>query len=514
MATSAEIGAAALPTRHRGLLIIAVMGASVIQFLDATIANVAIPHMQTSLNATLDSVTWVLTSFIIAGAVATPVAGWVSDRFGSRRLFLGAVAGFILASMLCGAAANLSQMVAFRILQGICAAFIGPMSQTVLLDISSTREQPRVMTFWSLGVMIAPIFGPLIGGWLTESYNWRWVFYINLPIGIPTLAVLWWLLPSRPIRPRRLDLFGYMIFALSLAALQLMLDRGQHEDWFSSWEIILELMLAASGLWIFAIHMLSTPKPIFDRALFANRNFATAMGFMLVMGVIMVAISALLPPMLQNIYGYSVFDTGMLLAPRGVGVLISMMIASQLIRFVSPRMLVATGYSIGALSLWQMTQWSLEMDSRMIIVSGLVQGLGLGLTFMPLNLLAFATLPSHLRTDASALLNLMRNIGASLGISLITTMLSRNIQTSHADLAAHVTPYNIPAIDPSSADRLGEFGEAALRLLDLSINRQAAMIAYLDDFKMMMILVICFVPLAFFLKTPRDLPRHSPPIGE
>jgi len=505
---SPQQGEAALKTRHKGLLVFAIMGASFIQFLDATIANVAIPHMQTSLNASQDSVTWVLTSFIIAGAVATPITGWLADRFGSRNLFLGAVAGFILTSMLCGASVNLTEMVIFRILQGMCAAFIGPMSQSMLLDISAPHEQPRVMTIWSAGVIIAPICGPTIGGWLTESYNWRWVFYINLPIGIPTLIVMWWLLPSRPIRPRKLDMFGYGLLAFSLATFQLMLDRGQQADWFDSWEIIVELLLAISAIWIFFVHMIWTKNPLFDRELFKNPNFATAMGFMIIMGMVMVGISALLPPMLQTLYGYSVLDTGLLMGPRGIGTFISMLAAPKLVQFVNPRWLIASGFALAAYSLVQMMDWTLDMDSGPIIISGFVQGLGMGFLFMPLNLIAFATLPPRLRTDGSSLLNLMRSLGASVGISLITSQLSRSIQISHSDLGAHITPYTLPGIDPSTADRLGTIGQSGLRILDLEINRQAAMIAYLNDFKMMAVLVAIAVPLSLLLRSPP--PRLAP----
>ena len=225
---------AAYPVKNKALLTLAVMGATIIQILDSTIANVAIPHMQTSLGATMDTITWVLTSYIIASAVAMPITGWLSDRIGSRNLFLGAVAGFILASMLCGIATSLTEMVAFRIFQGVCAAFIGPLSQTILLDINKPSDAPRAMSIWGMGIMIAPILGPMIGGWLTENYNWRWVFYINLPIGIPTLAILWWLLPSRPINRRQLDRFGFAMLAIGLATLQLLVDRGQQEDWLQS----------------------------------------------------------------------------------------------------------------------------------------------------------------------------------------------------------------------------------------------------------------------------------------
>jgi MFS transporter, DHA2 family, multidrug resistance protein len=498
--TANSPGQPALPVKHKGLLTLAVMGASMIQILDSTIANVALPHMQTSLGATLDTVTWVLTSYIIAGAVAMPITGWLADRVGSRNLFLGAVVGFIVTSMLCGIAVNLSEMVAFRVLQGICAAFIGPLSQTILLDINPPERGPKAMAIWGMGIMVAPIFGPMIGGWLTESYNWRWCFYINLPIGIPTLAILWWLLPSRPVVSRPLDMMGYLYLALGLASLQLLLDRGQQADWLQSWEIRIEAMVALSGLWLFGTHLWTTKKPLFDRNMLLDRNFLAALLFMVVIGLMMFGVFALLPPMLQNLYGYTVFDTGVLLAPRGVGILVAMAIAARLRDKVDARWIIATGFAIVVASVWYMTGWALVMGSREIILSGLLQGLGMGLTFMPMNVIAFSTLPMQYRTEGSSLLYLMRSVGGSLGISVVTTMLARNLQTSHADLAGHITAYNMSSVDPSSADRFGTLGQVALQAMDLEVNRQAAMIAYLSDFKLMMMTVLCFMPLILFLR--------------
>ena len=500
---------AALPVRHRGLLMAAVMGASIIQFLDATIANVALPHMQSSLGATFDSVTWVLTSFIIASAVATPITGWLADRYGSRNLFLFAVSAFIATSALCGLAANLDEMVAFRVLQGITAAFIGPLSQTIMLDINKPSKHAQAMAIWGMAVMIAPISGPMIGGWLTENYSWRWVFYINLPIGIPTLAVLWWLLPTRSIRRRRLDYLGYGLFALGLAALQLTLDRGNSQDWFQARELVIEAGIAVAALWMFAIHLATAREPLFPRVLMTNRNFVTTLFFMTLMGVVLISLSALMPPMLQNLFGYSVLDTGLLLAPRGVGVLISMFLASRLIGVVGPRALVGTGFTLAAVTLWHMTAWDLSMGWQEFAWTGLVQGMGMGLCFMPLNVIAFATVPIQYRTDGAGLLNLFRSIGGSAGISLITTVLARNIQVSHADLAGTITSFNIQSFDLSSVDRLGGLGSSALAFVDGMVNRQAAMIAYLDDFKLLSIIVACFVPLVLLLRSPK--PGGAPP---
>ena len=505
---------AAYPVKNKGLLTLAVMGATIIQILDSTIANVAIPHMQTSLGATMDTITWVLTSYIIASAVAMPITGWLADRIGSRNLFLGSVAGFILASMLCGISTSLTEMVVFRIFQGICAAFIGPLSQTILLDINKPSDAPRAMSMWGMGIMIAPILGPMIGGWLTENYNWRWVFYINLPIGILTLALLWWLLPTRPINRRELDRFGFAMLAIGLATLQLLLDRGQQEDWLQSWEIIVELLVVVAALWMFTMHQLTTNRPMFERLLVTDRNFFISLNMMLLVGMMMFGIFALLPPMLQNLYGYSVYDTGILLAPRGVGVMLAMFIAAKLGNKVDPRIVVFAGFLITAASMWIMTSWSLNMDWHLIVYTGLFQGFGMGFVFIPLNGVAFSTLPMRLRTDGSSLLYLFRSLGGSFGISIMTTMLARNMQTSHEDLASHVTSSSMNVIDPASADRLGGLGEAAMQVMNLEINRQAAMIAYLDDFQLMMIVLVVISPLIFFLKPGTAAPGQQPAMAE
>jgi DHA2 family multidrug resistance protein len=489
--------------RYRGLLTVAVMGASIMQILDTTIANVAIPHMQSALGATSETVTWVLTSYILASAIAMPITGWLADRIGRRELFLAAIAGFIVASMACGAAQSLEQMVVFRFLQGISAAFIGPLSQSVMLDINPPERHARAMSIWGMGIMVGPILGPALGGWLTESVNWRWVFYVNLPVGLVTLALMWALLPAARRTGRRFDLFGFSMLALGLAALQLMLDRGAHLDWFDSTEIWIECAVAIACLWMFIVHLFTARAPLFSRAMLADRNLVTAMGFMVVIGVVMFASMALLPPMLQNLFGWPVIDTGLVLAVRGVGILASMWVAGQLLGRVDARWLVGTGLAIAAYSLWLMSHWSLGMGMQPVIVSGLVQGLGLGLVFIPLNTMAFATIAPQQRTDGSSLLNLLRSLGASIGISVVTTLLGTNIQTSHQDLAAHVTNSSVTLLDPSTADRFGVVGDTALAMIDAEINRQAAMVAYIDDFWAMMWVTLLAVPLVLLLRPPR-----------
>lgn len=497
-----------LETGNYPLMIIGVMAASLLQILDTTIANVALPHMQSSLGATVDTITWVLTSYIIASAVALPLTGWLADRIGARTLFIGSVAGFITASMLCGIAQNLEEMVLFRALQGVAGAFIAPLSQSFMLDATRPSRHPQIMALWGMGIMIGPILGPILGGWLTETANWRWVFFVNLPVGVASLAILIAYLPKRAKRRRRFDLAGFMLLAVALASFQLMLDRGQQEDWLASPEIWVYLFLMLSATWIAVIHFATARAPMFDRALFADRNFAIALAFMVVIGIVMFAVMALLPPMLQNLFGYGVIDTGIVLMPRGVGILVSMQVSGLLMRRgIDARPVVASGFLICALSLWQMAHWSLAVDEMHVIISGLLQGLGMGLVFIPLQVSAFATLSPAQRTDGSSLLNLFRSLGASAGIAWMTVLLARNIQTSHEDLGANITAGTGSIVDFSTTDRFQMLGDTAMTIINAEVNRQAAMIAYIDDFWLMMWITLAAAPLALLMR------RNAAPAG-
>jgi len=512
MATQAAPAAAAAPpaapadvpqlaSPHYWLMIVGAMAASLLQILDTTIANVALPHMQSSLGATVDTITWVLTSYIIASAVALPVTGWLSDQIGGRTLFIGSVAGFILASMMCGLAQNLEEMVAFRAIQGVAGAFIAPLSQSFMLDATKPSRHPQIMAIWGMGIMIGPILGPILGGWLTETANWRWVFYVNLPVGIAALVLLVTCLPHRPVNKRRFDITGFVLMALALAAFQLLLDRGAQEDWLASAEIWVYLLVTLSATWMVMIHFATAKAPMFDRSLFADRNFTISLSFMIVIGIVMFAVMSLLPPMLQSLFGYGVIDTGIVLMPRGVGILVSMQLSGFLVRRgFDARPVVASGFVICAYSLYQMSHWSLDVDAFHVIVSGLLQGLGMGLVFIPLQVSAFATLNPRFRTDGSSLLNLFRSLGASAGISMMTVMLARNLQTAHADLGANITAATGHMIDFSTVDRFQAIGDTAMVLVNAEVTRQAAMIAYIDDFYLMMWITLAAAPFAFLMR--------------
>ncbi|MEO6092885.1 MAG: MDR family MFS transporter [Novosphingobium sp.] len=491
-----------LEVKHRGLLLGAVMAVAICQFLDATIANVALPHMKVSIGASADSISWVLTSYIMAGAIFMPMTGWLSDRLGSRNLFIGATVMFLIASAACGAATSLTAMVAFRALQGGAAAFMGPMTQTIMFDVSPPSKQAATMSLFGMIVMVAPISGPFLGGFLTEYLSWRWVYYVNLPIGIPALILLWWLLPSRPLEGRRLDLFGFAFIGLALAALQLVLDRGQSNDWLSSKEIVIEGIIALSAFWIYLVHTRSAREPLFNRELFRNPNFLVGLAFMTVLGLTNVALSAVLPTMFQSIYGYPVMLSGALMAPRGFGVVVTSLMTSMLLKRVDYRYLITIGYVIAAYSIWMMTGWSLDMDWWPIVLANFVQGLGLGMVFAPMNLVAFATIKPELRPDGSSLLALFRNLGGSLGISAIVTMLARNEQISHADIAASVTRTSVvPGVSlPALIGRVPGIGAPLMEMINGEVTRQAAMIAYLDNFKVLAIVLLAIAPFPFLLK--------------
>jgi DHA2 family multidrug resistance protein len=503
-------GAAPISPVQRTFITVSIMLATVMQVLDTTIANVALPSMQGTLGAAQDTITWVLTSYIIAAAIMTPVTGWLADRLGRKKLFLISVAGFTATSALCGLAGSLGEMVAFRLLQGMFGAALVPLSQSVLLDINPRERHGQAMALWGAGIMVGPIAGPTLGGWLTETLDWRWCFYINLPVGILAFLGILASLPASRIQLRRFDFLGFLLLSLGVAALQLMLDRGERLDWFQSPEIMIEAALAVSGFWMFAIHTATNAHSFVDSRMLKDRNFVSSLFFIGMIGMILLASMALLPPLLQNLMNYPTVTTGLVLAPRGVGTMISMLLVARLMKHVDARLLIAAGLAFTAWSLWRMTEFSLQMGMYPLILTGVVQGLGLGLVFVPLSTLAFATLEPRLRTDAASLFSLVRNIGSSVGISIVATLLARNTQISHAVLAGHITPFHraegfATAAPLSSTQVLG--------LLNAEVTRQAAMIAYLDDFKLMMFVTFACLPLLFLLRKRQPSGEEVPALA-
>jgi DHA2 family multidrug resistance protein len=483
--------------QHRGAITATVMVASILQALDNTIANVALPRMQGSLSATQDQMTWVLTSYIVAAAIMTPLTGWMADRYGRKPLFLVSIIGFTLASALCGLAQTLSQIVLFRVLQGAFGAALIPMSQAVLFDVYPPSEHGRAMAIWGLGVVLGPTIGPMLGGWLTDNYSWRWVFYINVPFGV--LAVLGVLayFPDTGHERKSFDFFGFAMLGVFVGALQVMLDRGPLRDWFNSTEIKVEAAIAALGFYLFLTHTLTAKRPFVRLAIFKDRNFLTGNILIFLVGIVLFATLALLPPLLQGLMGYSVFQSGLVTAPRGAGTLIAMLLVGRLVGKIDVR-LIGAGLALTTLSMWQMTHFSLLMNMSPVMWSGLVQGFGTGVVYVPMAALTFTTLPAAMRNEGTALFNLMRNLGSSIGISMVQALFTRNTQVVHAALAAHITPYVFAT--RVLRTHASQFAEAAL---NGALTAQAAMIAYIDDFHLMMVMTLLSIPLLLFVRNAR-----------
>jgi DHA2 family multidrug resistance protein len=488
---------------NRGLLVVSVMLATLMQALDTTIANVALPNMQGSLSATQDQISWVLTSYIVAAAIATPATGWLASVMGRRRLLLIAIAGFTVASVLCGMASSIGAMVAFRLLQGLFGAALVPLSQSTLLDVYPREKHGAAMALWGMGVMIGPILGPPLGGWLTDAYSWHWVFLINVPIGALALFGVAASLPTDETRESRFDWRGFAFLAIGIGALQLFLDRGGQQDWFGSVEIQIEAALAFLGFYLYFVHWKTSERSFLNLGLFADRNFFASNIFIFVLGVVLFATMALLPPFLQNLMNYPVVTTGLLLAPRGIGTLIAMMLVGRLMaRGADARLLAAIGMLLTVYSLWQMMHFSLDVPEHLIVSTGVIQGLGLGLVFVPISTVAYSTLPMSARTEAAGIFSLMRNIGSSVGISIVMTLLSRNTQINHAEIASRITPFNDNAAQMTAL--LGTNTTTGLAALNGEVTRQASAIAFLNDFWLMMVMTAVAIPLLLLLKPVRN----------
>ena len=488
---------------HRALITVCAMVATLMQALDGTIANVALPYMQGGLAATADQITWVLTSYITAAAILTAPVGFLVARFGRRAVFLGSVGGFTLASVLCGAAQSLEQMVVFRLLQGAFGAALVPLSQSTMLDIYPPEQRGQAMAIWGMGVMVGPILGPTLGGYLTESWNWRWVFYVNLPFGVLAFLGLMFFLPKGGAEPgRRFDWLGFGVLALGVGALQVMLDRGELKNWFGSVEILIEATLAALGLYLFLVHMALAEKPFIPPRIFRDRNFAAGLGIMFAVGAILFATSALLAPYLQTLADYPVFTAGLAMAPRGLGTMAAMFLAGRLASRFDPRKVMAFGILVLAWTLWDMVHWTPDIPMHWLMLVTVIQGAGLGFVFIPLNLVAFATLDPALRTDGTSLISLLRNLGSAIGISVMAALLTRNTQIMHASLAEHVTPLNrlfeLPWAhrfwDPSTSQ--------GVAMLNAEVTRQSSIIAYGNDFYLLMVLALAMLVLLPLMRRP------------
>jgi MFS transporter, DHA2 family, multidrug resistance protein len=492
------------PVANRGAITASIMLATFMQGVDTTIANVALPHMQGSFSAAQDQISWVVTSYIVAAAIMTPLTGWLAGRFGIKYVFFISVVGFTVASALCGVATSLAQMVIYRLLQGICGAALVPLSQSVLLQINPPHRHAQAMSVWGMGVILGPIIGPALGGWLTDEYNWRWVFFINVPAGVLAAAgILIFIRETRHGRREGFDFFGFATLSLAIGAFQMLLDRGELKDWFGSPEICVEAAISGLALYLFIVHTATaTDRSFLNRDLLKDTNCIIGTVMMFLIGIPLYGTMTLLPTMLQDLMNYPVMTTGLVTAPRGVGTMIAMLLVARLIGRLDIRLIILTGLLVTAVAMWEMTGFSLYMGMGPIIVTGVMQGFGLGFVFTPLSTVTFSTLPRQLLTQGTAIFSLMRNIGGSVGIAIVEALLAENTQIVHSRLIEHLRPDN-PLAQSQLASPYSLTDPSGIAALNAMATRQAAMVAYIDNFKLMMIMVIAGVPLVLLLRRPR-----------
>jgi len=500
----ADRSSAAAPG-NRVAITTSIMLATFMQGVDTTITNVALPHMQGSLSASQDQIAWVVTSYIVAAAIMTPLTGWLAGRFGIKYVFLISVVGFTLASALCGAATSLAELVIFRLLQGVCGAALVPLSQAVLFQINPPERHAKAMAVWGMGVILGPILGPALGGYLTDYYSWRWVFYINLPFGVlASVGILIFIHETRHGRREPFDFFGFAALSIAIGALQMLLDRGELKDWFGSTEIWIEATVAALALYLFIVHTVTTSGSSFlNRELLKDGNCMVGTLLMFLIGIPLYGTMTLLPLMLQNLMNYPVVTTGLVTAPRGIGTMAAMLLVARLVGYIDTRLIILIGLLATEVSMWQMTGFSLQMGMGPVITTGLLQGFGLGFVFTPLSIVTFSTLPRHIMTQGTAIFSLMRNIGGSIGISIVVALLSENTQTVHSRLIENLRPDNPLAQAPFLAAPFSLSAPIGVAALNAEVTRQAQMVAYIDDFKLMMVIVLIAAPLLLLLRKPR-----------
>jgi len=489
--------------RHPRLVTLSVMLASLLYSIDWTIAAVALPHMQGAFSATHDQIGWVITSYIVASAIAIPTAGWLSARYGRKRLFVWAMMGFTIASVFCGAADTLAMEVAARIVQGMCGAFLIPLSHAVILDTYPPAEHGKAMALWGAGSVFGSFLGPTLGGYLTEYMSWHYIFYINVPFGLLAAAGIAAFVPETPRdTDRPFDALGFVTLGVAIGAFQLMLDRGGSLDWFESREIVVEACLVVAGLYLFVSHSLTTDHPFLHLGLFTQRNFVLGLGFVFMYGLLTVPPLVLMPSFLQEVRGYPIDTVGLLQAPRGVGMLIAMIVGGKITGRIDPRPLIAFGLICIAVSAAEMSTWNADVGTWPLVWTNFMQGIGGGIILVPIQVIAFPGIAPTLRTEAAATYNLIRSIGASIGVSAALTLFVRGATTQRARLAEHLTPYS-EALNHAGDTMTRHLGSVAgLARLDHELDLQAALMSYVADFRLLALAALAGLPLLLFVRKP------------
>jgi MFS transporter, DHA2 family, multidrug resistance protein len=497
------------------LIAVSVMFATFMEVLDTTVVNVSLPHIAGSLSASIDEATWALTSYLVANAIILPMTGWLASMFGRKRLLMMSVVGFTASSFLCGLAPTLSTLILFRIMQGATGGALQPLSQAVLLEAFPPQDRGKAMGFWGLGIVVAPILGPVLGGWLTDTYSWRWVFYINIPVGIASIVMTKLYIFDPPYlrsESRSVDYWGIGMLTVGIGALQIVLDKGQQEDWFSSTLITGLAIVSAVTLIALVFHELTTEYPIVDLRVFKARSYAVGVFLMTIVGFVLYGSMVLLPVMLQTLLGYPPLQAGIAMAPRGMGSFVMMPIVGMMTGRFDARKLLTAGLLVGGMTLLWLSQLNLQAGYWDIFWPQLIQGVGMSLLFVPLTTVAMDPIPREKMGYATSLFNLMRNIGGSIGIAITGTMLSRNQQSTTSMLGNNVTAYD-PASQAMFAQMRAAFMAAgndvvtatdrAYAALFGAVQRQASMVSFVGLFQLLGFLFLALIPLVLLMKRPK-----------
>src|SRR5215831_9222899 len=500
------------------LIAVSVMFATFMEVLDTTVVNVSLPHIAGSLSASIDEATWALTSYLVANAIILPMTGWLASRFGRKRLLMLSVMGFTASSFLCGLAPTLSMLILFRVMQGATGGALQPLSQAVLLEAFPPRDRGKAMGFWGLGIVVAPILGPVLGGWLTDTYSWRWVFYINIPVGIASLVMTQLYIFDPPYlrsEKRSVDYWGIGMLAVGIGALQIVLDKGQQEDWFSSSLITMLAVISAGCIVALIIHELMTDNPVIDLRVFKARSYAVGVFLMTVLGFVLFGSMVLLPIMLQTLLGYPPLQAGIAMAPRGLGSFIMMPLTGLMTGRFDPRKLLAVGLVLGGGTLVWLGRLNLQAGYWDIFWPQLIQGAGMSLLFVPLTTVAMDPIPREKMGYATSLFNLMRNIGGSVGIAVTGTMLARHQQSMTSVLGSNVTEFNASArlmfdqmrgaFMAAGADAVTASQRAYAAMFGM-VQRQASIVSFVTLFQLLGVVFLAMLPLILLMKRPRGGP--------
>lgn len=491
---------------NRFLIVIAIMSATLMQVLDTTIVNVALPHMQGSFGASPDQISWTLTTYMVSSAIIMPLTGYFSDFFGRKNYLLGCIIGFTLSSTLCGAANSLSTMILFRLLQGIFGAALVPLSQAILVDIYPPKELGKAMAIWGTGVMVGPVLGPTLGGYLTEIASWRWTFYINVPVGIFAAILAWRALPATLKKSRSFDWIGFIMLGVAIGATQYLLDRGNQEDWFNAFSIKFSALLAFLGYVSFIIYnYFNRSQPVFDFRVLKDRNFTIACIMILILGVGLYGSMVILPLLLENLLNYPVFTTGLIMTPRAIAVMLSMIIMGKISDRLNPRFLIVAGILLSSLGVYFCTFYSLDLNKFWLIWPMMIQGFGLGMIFVPISAMAFATLPQKLRVEGAGVNSLLRTIGGSIGIAITLTIFTRQTQMAWNQLAGFIQPYNPALMQYLKHLSLSLTNPLTPSILGSQLAIQAQMLAFVNVFAFIMWSFIILLPLVMLLKLKKKI---------